>query len=221
MKILFVDACVRNESRTRKLARHVLERMNGTVTEVNAASATKAITDESFILARTDASERKDFSDPVFAPARQFAEADAIVIAAPYWDLSFPAVLKAYFEQINVLGLTFEYTAEAMPRGLCRARKLIYVTTAGGPIVSDEYGFGYVKALAQNFYGIPDVRQIRAEGLDIIGADAERILREARIEAERLRANAGTPVEFEGSRMPEDASGEEKRHGLLWRNKKA
>ena len=24
-----------------------------------------------------------------------------IVIAAPYWDLSFPAVLKAYFEQIN------------------------------------------------------------------------------------------------------------------------
>ena len=51
--------------------------------------------------------------------------------------------------------------------------------------------------------------------------EAERILREARIEAERLRANASTPVEFEGSRMPEDASGEEKRHGLLWRNKKA
>ena len=70
MKILFVDACVRKESRTRKLARHVLERMNGTVTEVNAASATKAITDESFILARTDASERKKFSDPVFCGKR-------------------------------------------------------------------------------------------------------------------------------------------------------
>ena len=108
-----------------------------------------------------------------------------IVIAAPYWDLSFPAVLKAYFEQINVLGLTFEYTADGRPRGLCKARKLIYVTTAGGPILSDEYGFGYVKALAQNFYGIPDVRQIRAEGLDIIGADAERILREAMEEGER------------------------------------
>ena len=80
MKILFVDACVRKESRTRKLARSVLERMNGTVTEVYAASATKAITDESFILARTDASERKDFSDPVFAPARQFAEAEGLDI---------------------------------------------------------------------------------------------------------------------------------------------
>ena len=185
MKILFVDACVRKESRTRRLARHVLERMNGTVTEVNAASATKAITDESFILARTEASERKDFSDPVFALARQFAEADVIVIAAPYWDLSFPAVLKAYFEQINVLGLTFEYTADGRPRGLCKARKLIYVTTAGGLILSDEFGYGYVKALAQNFYGIPDVRQIKAEGLDIIGADAERILREAMEEGER------------------------------------
>ena len=106
MKILFVDACVRKKSRTRRLARYVLERMNGTVAEVNAASATKAITDESFILSRTKASERKDFSDPVFGPARQFAEADVIVIAAPYWDLSFPAVLKAYFEQINPIAGT-------------------------------------------------------------------------------------------------------------------
>ena len=33
-----------------------------------------------------------------------------IVIAAPYWDLSFPAVLKTYLEQINVLGVTFDYS---------------------------------------------------------------------------------------------------------------
>jgi FMN-dependent NADH-azoreductase len=42
--------------------------------------------------------------------------------------------------------------------------------------VPEEYGFGYVKALAQNFYGIPDVRLIKAAGLDIIGADTEAIL---------------------------------------------
>ena len=101
------------------------------------------------------------------------------MIAAPYWDLSFPAVLKAYFEQINVLGLTFEYTDDGFPRGLCRAKKLIYVTTAGGPIISDEYGYGYVKALAQNFYGIPDVCQVKAEMLDVIGADVNGILNKA------------------------------------------
>ena len=43
----------------------------------------------------------------------------------------------------------------------------------------EEFGFGYVKALAQGYYGIPDVRLIRAAGLDIDGADAEAIMRAA------------------------------------------
>ncbi len=179
MNILFVNACVRKESRTRILAERVLSMLDGTVTEVNPAAETKPIVSEQFIESRNRASATGEFPDPVYAPARRFAQADLIVIAAPYWDLSFPAVLKAYFEQINVLGLTFEYTEEGFPRGLCRAGKLIYVTTAGGPVISDEYGYGYVRALAQNFYGIPDVCQVKAEGLDMIGADVEKNLNEA------------------------------------------
>ena len=70
------------------------------------------------------------------------------------------------------------YNAEDEPVGLCRAKKLYYVTTAGGKIVSDAYGFGYVRALAQGFFGIADVECVRAEGLDLDGADAEQILRE-------------------------------------------
>ena len=101
------------------------------------------------------------------------------MIAAPYWDLSFPAVLKQYIEHINVLGITFEYTPDGLPRGLCRAKKLYYIMTAGGKYVPKEFGFEYIKALAQNFYGIQDVRKIEAVGLDIIGADAEAILRSA------------------------------------------
>ena len=53
------------------------------------------------------------------------------------------------------------------------------MTTAGGTFVPEEFGFGYVKALAQNYYGIPNVRLVRAAGLDLDGADPERILREA------------------------------------------
>ena len=178
-KILFVNACVRKHSRTRYLAEQVIKRLEGTIVEVNPVAAAEPITTEEFIINRTRATEKRNFAAPAYAPARQFAEADIIVIAAPYWDLSFPAALKAYFEQINVVGLTFEYTADGFPRGLCKAKKLIYVTTAGGPIISDEYGFGYVKALARNFYGIPDVSQIKAEGLDMIGADVEGILKKA------------------------------------------
>ena len=178
-KILFVNACIRKNSRTRFLAEQVIRQLNGTVIEVNPVTATEPITSEEFIINRADATGKMDFADPAYAPARQFAEADIIVVAAPYWDLSFPAILKAYFEQVNVLGLTFEYTEEGFPRGLCKARKLIYVTTAGGPIISDEYGYGYVKSLAQGFYGIAEVCQVKAEKLDVIGADVEGILNKA------------------------------------------
>ena len=117
----------------------------------------------------------------MFDLGKDFANADTIVIAAPYYDLSFPAMLKQYFEQINVLGLTFTYSETGIPKGLCRAKSLYYVTTAGGPILSDDFGYGYVKALANTFYGIDAVYQIKAEGLDVVGANVEEILNSVRI----------------------------------------
>jgi FMN-dependent NADH-azoreductase len=119
-----------------------------------------------------------DYSNPSFSLANQFAAADRIVIAAPYWDLSFPAALKQYFEHNNVRGITFTYTPEGIPRGLCRAKDIYYVMTAGGGYAPEEFGFGYVRALAQGYYGIHDVKLIQAVGLDIEGADAEQILQE-------------------------------------------
>ena len=53
------------------------------------------------------------------------------------------------------------------------------MTTAGGDYVPDAFGFGYVSALAQNYYGIKDVRKIEAIGLDIYGADVNGILTKA------------------------------------------
>ena len=111
--------------------------------------------------------------------AGQFANADEIVIAAPYWDLSFPAILKAYLEQITVAGITFEY-ADGRPRGLCKAKHLTYVTTSGGPIL-DDFGYEYVKALAQKFYGIPQTKAYRAMNLDVNRIAAEDVLTKAEI----------------------------------------
>lgn len=122
---------------------------------------------------------KTNLGSPLFDLANQFSKAEIIVTAAPYWDLSFPAALKQYLEQINVVGISFRYTEEGIPVGLCNARQLFFVTTAGGEYVPEEYGFGYIKALAQNYYGIQDVRLIHAAGLDIIGADVDGILRAA------------------------------------------
>ena len=177
--ILFVNACVRGESRTRRLAEALLDRLGGEMEEVRLHEIDFPVVDEAFLRKRDGLIASSGFGDPMFALARQFAAADQIVIAAPYWDLSFPAALKQYFEQINVLGITFIYTPEGIPKGLCRARKLYYVTTAGGNYVPWEYGYGYAKALAEAYYGIPQTELIQATGLDIDGADAEGILVEA------------------------------------------
>lgn len=177
--ILFINACVRGESRTKKLAEKLLEKLNRPVEEVRLEEINFPIVDEDFLNIRDRLISEGSLDSPVFDLARQFSEAETIVIAAPYWDLSFPAVLKQYFEQVNVVGITFRYTEEGIPEGLCKADRIFYVSTAGGIYVPTEFGFGYVKALAQGYYGIGDVRLIEAVGLDIYEADIEAILEEA------------------------------------------
>lgn len=177
--ILYIDACVRGDSRTRELGEALLSRLGGDVVRVNIGEMKFDITDEAFLKQRDSLIAKRMFDDDSFKLARQFAKADAIVIAAPYWDLSFPAALKQYIEKINVLGITFEYSAEGYPMGLCKADKLYYVMTAGGNYVPEEFGYGYIKALAENFYGINEVKLIKATGLDIYGNDPEKIMAEA------------------------------------------
>ena len=174
--ILYVNAGVREESRTRRLAEELLTRLDGPCEEIRLGDVVFPAVDEDYLHLRDRLVSEGDFQNPMFDLARQFAEAETVVMAAPYWDLSFPAALKQYLEQINVVGITFRYSEEGVPVGLCKADRLFYVTTAGGYYVPEEFGFGYVKALAQNYYGIQDVRLIQAVGLDIAGADVEAIM---------------------------------------------
>ena len=166
--VLFVNACVRGDSRTKRLADCLLSKIGRPVTELRLEEQRFPAADEDFLRERDRLIAEGTLDVPVFEMARQFALADEIV-----------TVLKQYLEQINVVGITFRYTPEGIPEGLCRAKKLYYVMTAGGLYCPEEYGYGYVKALAQSFYGIPETELIRAVGLDLDGADAEEILRQA------------------------------------------
>ena len=188
-KILLVNACVRPGSRTLELTREVLKKLDGCVEEVRLYEMILPVLDLERMERREQAAKKQDFSHPDLALAGQFAAADIIVIAAPYWDLMFPAVLKVYLENITVSGVTFFYTEKGRPQSLCKARELHYVTTSGGFIGQNDLGFAYVRALAQNFFGIPEVCRHAAEGLDIFGADTEEIMERAKAEiAEGARA---------------------------------
>jgi FMN-dependent NADH-azoreductase len=194
MKVLYINACVREESRTKKLADHLIRNLEiqfhekahrnnqeeFEVCEIILENEGLKPLDGTGLEKRNAAVAAGDYSAPVFGYAKKLLDADAIVIAAPYWDLSFPASLKVFFENVTVDGLTFHYTEEGFPEGFCKAERLYYVTTAGGPVVSDEYGFGYVRDIAKFYYGIPEAVQFKAEYLDVIGADVDGIMMKAK-----------------------------------------
>lgn len=184
MKTLFVNACVRPESRTMILAKHVLDKLGGDIIELDLESENIQPLNYERMLKRDELIKDPDGTDDMLKYARQFADADTIVIAAPYWDLSFPAMVKNYLEAVTVQGVTFYYNEEGIPQGLCKAQKVYYVMTAGGPTSMPEqsfnFGFDYVKGLCQLLYGINDVKCFKAEMLDVIGMDVEAILDKAK-----------------------------------------
>ena len=175
-RLLYIDACVnRATSRTERLAQVLLGRLQ----EQGDWEM------ETLVLERSECVEAGDFSHPVFDYAKQFASADAVVFAAPYWDFSFPAHLKIYLELLCAQGITFTYSPEGIPTGLVRATHAYYVTTAGGYAGEWDYGWDQIRAICQLYFGIPNVSVFRAEGLDIITNDADAIMDEA---IERIKA---------------------------------
>ena len=181
-KILFVNACPRECSRTLELANYALSKLEGEVTQLPLFEENLLPLNAKTLALRDKMIAAGKYDHPLFKYARQFIEADRIVLAAPFWDLSFPSVVKVYIEYLMALGLTFGYTEEGLPKGNCSARQLILISTAGGPVGQVHLGFAYLKALAERYFGIPETLCFCAEKLDIVGADVEAILSGTRAE---------------------------------------
>lgn len=189
--ILLVNSCIkgREESRTYELATFFINKyVHGrkdvnikeiVVNELNIKPFTKEM------IAERDDEVKEKKTDKLIKLAKEFAQYDTIVIAAPYWDMMFPSALKIYYEHISVSGITFAYGQKGEEIGLCKAKKAVYITTSGGYIGNRNFGYEYTKSLF-NFMGINDIYFIKAEGLDIVGNDAEKAMIEAKKEAEIL-----------------------------------
>lgn len=188
-KILYINACFKEGSRTNELAQHLLNNLDGELDTVNLYEENIKPLDEHKLLKRDNLLKSGQTNDDFLNLARQFASADIIVIAAPYWDLLFPAVLRIYLENITVCGITFRYSEKGIPVGLCKAEKLYYITTSGGFINENNFGFDYVKALSTTLFGIETVQSFSAEGLDIEGADIGQILQQAKENAVKTLHN--------------------------------
>ena len=187
-KVLFVDCCIRREdSRSKQLADHFIDEIMKTgeyeVETLCLMDENLSYFSEGFFLQREKLLAEGNLSHPRFRYAHQFAEADKIVIAAPFWDLSFPALLKVYIENLCVDSITF-HTDEHGLHGLCKADHMVFLT-ARGAFYTDtplEQGSRYLEQMA-GFFGIEKYDCVAAEGLDIGAWPVEELMDKAKAQA--------------------------------------
>jgi len=182
--LLFVNACVnRATSRTYRISKALISLLQKStdfdVTELVLEEKNISFLTSETLNNRLALSDREDFENEVFNYSNQFRDVDCVVIAAPYWDFGFPAMLKAYIEAISIPGIVYRFTEEGQPIGLCKAKNIYYVTTRGG-YVGDENDLGYATiAQVSEFYGIEKVRCISMDGFDIPTNDTEVLIKTA------------------------------------------
>lgn len=191
-KILYIDCCLRAEqSRTKIIADAFLEEL----TEKSDLAIETIVLDEIDIkpLGRKEYEHREELlaqgrtDDAVFNLPKQFAQADEIIVSAPFWDMGIPAKLKIYFENVSVSGFTFGYDGVEFS-GLCNAERMVYITTRGMDIEDGsvmEQASPYLFALTK-FFGIDKFEMISAYGLDVHPSDVERVIDQAVTRARNL-----------------------------------
>ena len=179
---LYIDCCIRGEqSRTKRLAEAFLTvygaREDVALTRLTLMDEPLIPFSNGFFWQREGLLECGELDHPRFRYAHQFQQAQRIIIAAPFWDLSFPALLKVYIENLCVQGITFDCNEQNGCFGVCNATKMLFLTTRGGALEGSEQDNGtkYLSDMAK-FFGIPSFTHIAADAIDAGLEPVETIL---------------------------------------------
>lgn len=169
-KLLYIDACIRDEeSRTKRIAEPIVKALEGkydiqryTLNDMNLSIVQKDLVKK----------RNSGIIDPmVMTWAETVRDADRIVIAAPFWDMSIPTALKNFFELCSILDVTFK-TNDKTCYGNCRAEKMLFITTRGMDIPTGdarEQATSYLKALSW-LWGIGPLQVVAAQNMDYASA---------------------------------------------------
>ena len=170
-KLLYIDSCIRDElSRKRRIATPIIEKLKDRY-DVE----TIVINDLELNPVQYDENRRRatgTVSEEALCWANKIKNADRIVIAAPFWDMSIPAALKTFFELCSLFHVTFD-SDDKTCYGLCKAEKALFITTRGMEIKTGEpleQATPYLKALFW-LWGIKGLEVIARENFDYISAE--------------------------------------------------
>ena len=107
--------------------------------------------------------------------------AAGLLPVTPFWDMSFPAVLKTFFENMSLFGVTFTDNGETCI-GLCQCKKVMYITTRGMNIETGslrDQGSSYLQALS-SLWGLGEVTTVAVWNLDYLSPEeVDKKVREA------------------------------------------
>lgn len=163
--LVVIDACMREGSRTKTILDSILKILS---TRYNVEIITLGNKDCKWVNSDVLKERENGYVPQEYVNlAKKVAQADRLVIAAPFWDMSFPSVLKVFFENISLFNITFTST-QTNCEGLCKAKKVLYITTRGMNIKTGEpleQATPYIKALSY-LWGLGDLYVIAAENLD-------------------------------------------------------
>ena len=121
----------------------------------------------------------------------QFLAADVVVVGAPLYNFSVPSQLKAWIDRVAQAGRTFTYTDQG-PKGLARGKTVVVVSSRGGAYGDEsayEHQESYLKVVF-GFFGVTDVRIVRAEGLAMGDAAKAQAIGAAGVQIVGLFADA-------------------------------
>jgi FMN-dependent NADH-azoreductase len=163
--LVVINACMREGSRTQK----ILDGLLGVLGKKYNIEIIDLSTLNMSWIGEKDLKDRDNGYVPekFVSMSKKVANADRLVIAAPFWDMSFPSVLKVFFENISLFNITFTSTQTECV-GLCKAKKVLYITTRGMNIKTGdplEQATPYIKALSK-LWGLGELYVLSAENLD-------------------------------------------------------
>lgn len=170
-KLLYIDACIRNsESRTKKIATPIVEALKGTydVQTLVLNELHLEVVQEDLIRRRN----KGEIDFTVMSWAEMVRDADRIVIAAPFWDMSIPAALKVFIELCSIFDVTFK-SDDKTCYGNCKAEKMLFITTRGMDIATGdelEQATSYLKALSR-LWGIGPLQVVAAQNMDYVSEE--------------------------------------------------
>lgn len=115
----------------------------------------------------------------------QFISAQMYVIAAPMWNLSFPAPLKEYIDCIVQEEKTISFEKGKKPKGLLddKERAVVYIQSSGGniPWILDpimDKGENYVAQIMKAM-GIKNVQELKVDATGTTEEERENAIRDA------------------------------------------